>query len=178
MTASGLDIDIDINDNIDIVNQVYSALNSQAKELVKEYTRTIDTTIKDIKDNINNLSNNQIRTYALSLSLSAYDLGELKDKTNMSSEIASIIVDEAYASSYNAQVGTVAQRENSATLAISKEKATSTLFKLVASMIKTKLDEVHRIVDTLKNILISRASDRKLVEDTNNNDFPNGESPF
>lgn len=177
MTTSELNINSDINDNIGIVNQVYSALNSQAKEIVKEYTRTIDTTIKDIKDNINNLSNNQIRTYVLSLSLSAYDLGELKDKTNMSSEIASIIVDEAYASSYNAQTGTVAQRENSATLSISKEKATSTLFKLVASMIKTKLDEVHRIVDTLKNILISRASDRKLVED-NNGDFPSSESPF
>lgn len=177
MTTSELDINNDINDNIDIVNQVYSALNSQAKEIVKEYTRNIDVTIKDIKDNINNLSNNQIRTYVLSLSLSAYDLGELKDKTNMSREIASIIVDEAYATSYNAQVGTVAQRENSATLSISKEKATSTLFTLVANMIKTKLDEVHRIVDTLKNILISRASDRKLVED-NNSDFPSNESPF
>lgn len=177
MTTSELDINKDIDDNIDIVNKVYSALNSQAKEIVKEYTRTLNVTIKDIKDNINDLSNNQIRTYILSLSLSAYDLGELKDKTNMSSEIASIIVDEAYATSYNAQVGTVAQRENSATLSISKEKATSVLFKLVASMIKTKLDETHRIVDTLKNILISRASDRKLVED-NNYESTDNDSPL
>ena len=50
MTTSELDINNDINDNIDIVNQVYSALNSQAKEIVKEYTRNIDVTIKDIKD--------------------------------------------------------------------------------------------------------------------------------
>ena len=39
---------------------------------------------------------------------------------------------------------------------------------LNSSQIKTKLDETHRIVDTLKSILISRASDRKLTDNYEN----------
>lgn len=157
--------DKELETNIEQVNNVYEALNSQAKSVVKEYTKKIDDIIKNIRENLINLSNDQIQTYMMQLSLCAYDLGELKEQSNMSAEIASIIKDEAYADSYNTQEGTVAQRQNSATLAVSREKATTALYELVAGTIKTKLDETHRVVDTLKNVLISRASDRKLVAD-------------
>ena len=94
----------------------------------------------------------------------AYDLGELKDKTCIAAEIAEIVQDETEADAWNTATGNNEQRKNTAILAASKEKAVAKLYKLVASQIKTKLDEAHRVVDTLKSILISRASDRKLTD--------------
>ena len=153
-----------LEQSMDDVQAIYDALNSQAKEIVKHYTKSLDDLIKNINDNINNLSNDDLRRIELKLSLISYDLGELKDKTSIASEVAEIIEAETIATSFNTATGTIEQRKNIAILNASKEKAVSKLYKLVASQIKTKLDEVHRIVDCLKSILISRASDRKLTD--------------
>lgn len=153
-----------LNNSMDNVQEIYNALNSQAKEIVKEYTKPIDDLVKKMNNDINDLSNDDLRRIELKLSLLSYDLGELKDKTNIASEVAEIIEDETVADAYNTATGTNEQRKNTAILNSSKEKAVSKLYKLVASQIKTKLDEAHRIVDAIKSILISRASDRKLTD--------------
>lgn len=158
-----------LNQQMDAVQDIYSSLNSQAKEIVKEYTQELDRIINNVSKNINNLSNEDIRRYQLQLSLAAYDLGELKDKTNMASEIADVLQEETQATAWNTSEGNNEQRKNNAILASSKEKAVAKLYKLVASQIKTKLDEVHRIVATLQSILISRASDRKLTDNYEGN---------
>ena len=157
-------LDETLAEGMDNIQTIYNSLNSQAKEIVKNYTKKIDDLIKTVSDNVNNLSNEDIRNIELQLSLMAYDLGELKDKTCIAAEIAEIIQDETEADAWNTAVGNNEQRKNTAILSSSKEKAVAKLYKLVASQIKTKLDEAHRVVDTLKSILISRASDRKLTD--------------
>ncbi len=158
-----------LNEGMDNVQNIYNALNSQAKVIVKEYTKAMDDLIKKINLEANNLSNEELRRIELKLSLLSYDLGELKDKTNIASEVADILQDETIANEYNAATGTIEQRKNTAILNSSKEKAIAKLYKLVASQIKTKLDEAHRIVDCIKSILISRASDRKLTDNYEGN---------
>lgn len=150
------------------VHDIYNDMNSVAKDIVKEYTAPIDILVKQIKSDINNLTNEDVRRIELKLSLLAYDLGELKDKTNIAAEVAEIVQDEAQANAWNTAEGNNEQRKNASLLAVNKEKVISKLYKLVASQIKTKLDETHRIVDTLKSILISRASDRKLTDNYEN----------
>ncbi len=157
-------LDENLVDGMSNIQVIYNSLNSQAKEIVKNYTKKIDDLIKTVSENVNNLSNEDIRNIELQLSLMAYDLGELKDKTCIAAEIAEIIQDETEADAWNTAAGNNEQRKNTAILASSKEKAVAKLYKLVASQIKTKLDEAHRVVDTLKSILISRASDRKLTD--------------
>ena len=146
------------------IQTIYNSLNIRAKEIVKNYTKQIDDLIKTVSENINNLTNEDIRGIELKLSLMSYDLGELKDKTSIVAEIAEIIQDETEANAWNTAIGNNEQRKNAALLAASKEKFVAKLYKLVANQIKTKLDEAHRVVDTLKSILISRASDRKLTD--------------
>ena len=157
-------LDETLAEGMDNIQTIYNSLNSQAKEIVKNYTKKIDDLIKQVSDNVNNLSNEDIRNIELQLSLMAYDLGELKDKTCIAAEIAEIIQDETEADAWNTAVGNNEQRKNTAILSSSKEKAVAKLYKLVASQIRTKLDEAHRVVDTLKSILISRASDKKLTD--------------
>lgn len=157
-------LDSALTQGMDDIQSIYGSLNKQAKQLVAEYTAPVDRIIKQVNDNINNLTNEDIRRIQLQLSLRAYDLGDIKDKTNIAAEIAAIVEDESVADAYNTSTGTSEQRKNTAILASSKEKAVAKLYKLVASQIKTKLDEAHRVVATLQSILISRASDRKLTD--------------
>ena len=151
-------------DGMSDIQAIYNSLNVRAKEIVKNYTKQIDDLIKNVSENVNNLTNEDIRNIELRLSLMAYDLGELKDKTGIAAEIAEIIQDQTEANAWNTAVGNNEQRKNAALLAAAHEKFVAKLYKLVANQIKTKLDEAHRVVDTLKSILISRASDRKLTD--------------
>ncbi len=154
----------DLSTGMSDIQTIYNSLNSQAKDIVKGYTKSIDELIKYLNDNINELTNEDIRRAELQLSLKAYDLGDIKDKTNIASEIAEIVQDETQADAFNTAEGNNEQRKNTAILSASKDKAVAKLYKLIASQIKTKLDEAHRVVDSLKSILISRASDRKLTD--------------
>ena len=58
-----------------------------------------------------------------------------------------------------------------------KEKAalkavTEALYNLIANLLKTKLDQLHRLVDALKSILMSRMQETKFMNIGSTNDVP------
>ena len=76
--------------------------------------------------------------------------------------IAEILKKEAYAISFNSSEGSVAVKDNNSVLSISNEIVTECIYNLVASLFKVKLDELRRIIDILKTILMSRLSEMKM----------------
>lgn len=58
--------------------------------------------------------------------------------------------------------GTVALKDKQSTINSSSEIIANMMYEYIASMLKTKLDEVHRVVDTLKSVLASRMAEAKL----------------
>ena len=69
---------------------------------------------------------------------------------------------EAYAREFNAGDGSVASKDNTATLNISNEILAETIYNLVSNLFKIKLDEIHRVVSTLQTVLMSRMAEAKL----------------
>jgi hypothetical protein len=53
-------------------------------------------------------------------------------------------------------------RENTATIQSGAEILAEEIYTLVANMLKTKLDEIHRVVNTLQTILMTRMQEAKL----------------
>ena len=82
--------------------------------------------------------------------------------TKMTLGIAEILKKEAYAISFNSSEGSVAVKDNNSVLSISNEIVTECIYNLVASLFKIKLDELRRIIDILKTILMSRLSEMKM----------------
>lgn len=154
----------ELNETMRAVDETTKMLWGLAEELVKKYTAKIYDIINPIKDaDVEQMTTGMLRQQLHKLSMVAFDLAELRDKTSWNADIAEIIRDEAYAIAYNTSDGPVAQRTNNATIAISKDTAISSLKKMVSSRLKSSLDETHRLIDSLKSQLISRASDQKLV---------------
>ena len=56
----------------------------------------------------------------------------------------------------------MAVKDNNSVLSISNEIVTECIYNLVASLFKIKLDELRRIIDILKTILMSRLSEMKM----------------
>lgn len=157
------------------------------KQGVKEALKSVDMTYNDLieivddtKDSIlqdvdyildglqpDKLTNDSIRDCIVRLSLKSYYFSEVKDKSAFKAQMAETIRKEAYAKSYGAAEGTVAQRDSEAQLNVSCEIIAEEIHNLMAALFKTKLDEIHRVIDALKTVLMSRMSEAKLI----NNDL-------
>lgn len=157
------------------VELTYQDIVEIANDLVKNYTKDLDLIISNIENNIETLTNDEIRNLMLKLSIRAYSFGDVKERSAIKAECAEIIKDEAYAVSFNSVDGSIAAKNNICVLKISNEIVSQCIYKLVANLFKIKLEETRRLIDTLKTILMSRLSEMKMssaidkqVEDSQN----------
>lgn len=151
-----------IQEALQNIDMTYDNVIDIANDIIKDVSEEVDGYIQKAYDNIENLSNDAIRDILLRLSLSSYSFSEIKEKSVFKAELAETLRKEAYATEMNGAVGTVAQKEATAVLNTSAETVAEAIYDLVASMSKSKIDEIHRVVDTLKTILTSRLTEAKL----------------
>lgn len=144
----------------------YNELVEIANKMIKIYADDIDNIIGDVSNNVEHLTNDDIRNVVTKLSLKAYQFGDVKEKSSLKAECAEALRKEAYAKEFSLGDGSVANKDTNATLNISNEIMVEAVYNLVASLFKTKLDELHRIVDTLKTVLMTRLQEAKLTAGT------------
>lgn len=152
-----------LEDALTSVDKTYAELVAIANDIVNPCLKEIDKIMKEAYDNIHELSNDDIRHMIIALSLKSYAFSSIKEKSSLKAECAEALRKEAYAIEYNKAEGAVAARDNNATIEISNEILTECVYNLVADMLKTKLDECHRVVDSLKTVLMSRMAEAKLA---------------
>jgi hypothetical protein len=152
----------DLNAALDNVELAYNEIIDIANDSVAELTGDLDDLINRVYNNIERLTNDDIRDTLLRLSLRAFSFSAIKDKAAFKATLAESLRKEAYAKSYSTLGGTISSRDAQATLSISNEIVVEHLYNLTAALFKTKLDQVHRCVDTLKTVLMSRLSEAKL----------------
>lgn len=144
-------IDLTYQDLIDFANDIFKATCSE-----------IDTLIECAYNSIEEMSNDMIRDLMMKLSLKSYTFSEIKEKSAFKATLAETIRKSNYAENFNASEGTVAVRENIAIIQTGAEILSEEIHTLVANMLKTKLDELHRIVNTLQTVLMTRMQEAKL----------------
>lgn len=155
-----------LQEALDKVNLTYSELEAMADDIVRRYSTTTDDIIKSM-ESIESMSNDDIRLKMTKLALSTYSLSEAKEHASLKSECADTIEKESRAKEFNGAEGTVAVKENISFLNSSNEVIVNVLYESVANLLKVKCDEAHRVVDVLKNILISRNAEAKLASNIN-----------
>ena len=149
------------------VELVYNDIKDIANDLLEEYTSDITSLITYISDHIENLTNDDLRKLILKLSVKAYSFGDIKEKAGIKAEIAEMLKKEKYAREFTLAEGAMAARDNQVILKISDEVVTQAIYDLTASLYKVKLDEVRRMIDSLKTVLTSRLSEAKLTANLN-----------
>lgn len=152
----------DLTNAIDNVQIVYEDIIDIANESIKELTGDLDTYLDRVYNNVEHLSNDDIRDILLRLSLRAFSFSAIKDKAAFKATLAETLRKEAYATKFNTLEGTISSKDSQATLLISNEIVTEHLYNLTAALFKTKLSEIHSVIDTLKTVLTSRLSEAKL----------------
>ena len=148
---------------LDTVEKTYQEIAQIADEMLSETFTPINALIAEINSSVNDLTVDQLRDYMIRCQLRAYEISEMKDKSAVKAAVAEALQKEQYARSFNEADGTAAVKGNIATLQCSKETVVESLYNLVSSLLKTKLDSLYRMVDTLKSILMSRMQEAKLT---------------
>ena len=151
-----------INNALNNVDMVYDELIHIANETVESIVGDISNIIHSIQLDLENMNNDLIRDYILKLCLKSYSFSDIKEKAAFKAEIAETIRKEAYAKQFNSIEGTVAVRQNNAEIAISAEYLSEEIYQLISALLKTKADEIHRVVDALKTVLMSRLQEAKI----------------
>lgn len=153
---------------LDTVEMTYSEIADIANDLIKDYTADISKIINEIEANVERLTNDQIRGYMLRLSTKAYTFGDIKERSIIKAQCAEMIKKEAYAREFSTAEGSIAAKDSATLVKISNETLTQCLYDLVAGLFKVKLEEIRRMIDTLKTILTSRLQEMKMSNSINN----------
>lgn len=156
-----------------MTDKLSNALNNVEvtyKELVEISNSILDpiigpanTLVSTINAQINSLSIDQIRDFILQLQLKAFELSEIKEKAAMKAELSEALQKEKFATTFNGLDGSAAVKEKIALVESSSETVSTVLYELVSSLLKSKVDQLHRLVDCLKSILMSRMQETKFM---------------
>ena len=156
-------MNIKIENTNNAVNEIYFQLSDAIKETVNEIIKPVDDIVKELSKGINLFSNNELWDFQLRLGIESYNLANIKEQSSLKEACAGALYKEGLAKAYSEASGGAAETKKQASILVSIEKqAVSMLYTSVASLLKTKLDEAHRLVNIIQNIQISRAAEAKL----------------
>lgn len=151
-----------LKEALEVVDETYDELHEIAKKIISEYSEEVDDIIKKA-NSVKDMSDAQIRNLITLLSLKSYSLSEAKENSIMKLACAVAERKSKYSEAYKKAEGTQGDKNSEAQSETVFETLAESVYDLVASMLKSKIDEVHRIVDALKSNLMSRMAEAKLV---------------
>jgi hypothetical protein len=154
------------------VETTYSELVDIANGMLNPMFEPINLIITQVNATVNAMSIDQIRDYILRIQLKAFEISEIKEKAALKAELAETLQKEKFAVSFNGLEGSAAVKDKLALVETSAEIVTEALYNLIANLLKTKLDQLHRLVDALKSILMSRMQETKFMNIGSTNEVP------
>ena len=156
-------MDKKLEEALNNVELTYKELVEIANDMLNTLFGPINNIVSTLSTTVNSLSIDQIRDYILQLQLKAFEISETKEKAALKAELAETLQKEKFATSFNGFEGSAAVKEKLALIEASPETVSETLYNLVANLLKTKLDQLHRLVAALTSILMSRMSEAKFM---------------
>lgn len=153
----------DLTKALETVEMTYGQIKQIADDMLAEPFAEVNKLYNEVSAYVDSLSIDALRDYLLRLQLAAFGLSELRDRSGAKATCAEAVRKEAYAINYAELEGTAAAKDSAATLAIAENIVAQCLYDLVAALVKTKLDSTHRLIDTMKSILMSRMQEAKLA---------------
>lgn len=143
------------------LDETYDYLVASVREVTKEMTAPLDSIVKELSKGINLYSNQELWDFQVRLGLEAYALGNIREKSSLKEACADALYKESLARSFTDSIGTQEAKKQQSVLQSIDKQAVSMLWASVSSLLKTKCDEAHRLVNILQGIQISRAAEAK-----------------
>lgn len=142
----------------------YQELIEWANDIILPITSPVDEIINEISSNSKNLTIDAIRDYIVQLQLKAYELSDIREKSTFKATLATNKQKQEFAATFNSLSGAAAVREKLAMAENSENVVGEAFYSLMAALLKSKQDAIHRMVDSLKSVLMSRMQETKFMQ--------------
>lgn len=143
-------------------DEMYKDLVEIADNIVNSASKSIDDIMRKLQHGLDALSNKDLNDYMLQLSIEAYYFGTKKDHALLKQACADALYKEGFAKSFSSATGTQGSKQNQALMDEVDKQTVKILYDATSNLMKTKLDETHRMVNVLNSALISRNAEAKL----------------
>ena len=150
------------------VEDTFNYLIESVREVTKEYTSTLDGIVAELDKGINLFSNAELWDFQVRLGIEAYRLGNIKEQSELQESCAEALYKEGMAKTLIETSGAVEIKKQQSIINNIDKQALNMLYSAVASLLKTKCDEAHRLVNILQGIQMSRAAEAKLYASPRN----------
>lgn len=151
-----------LTEALDYVQMTYEEFIDVADEMIKEFCGKSDNLAQRLNNSIDDLSETEINNYILKFSLESYKLASIKDKSLTKYDCAEMIKKYEYNKALLNQEGTAAVKDANASIAVASNQLAEIMYSYISSTLKTKVDEIHRVVAALQSVLISRMQEKKI----------------
>lgn len=151
-----------IDSALEQVELSYKEVIDIANQILEPILTPINDLIKVIGEDINNLSLDQLKDLMWKLQYKAYMLCEVKEKSVLKAELAETIQKEKAAQRYMEVDGTSVAKSNVALIDTAEETVVQLLYENISSQLKTKLDQLHRMVNVMQSVVMTRMQEAKL----------------
>ena len=157
---------LNLTEALDYVQMTYDQFIDISNDMMKEFCGKVDNLAEKLNNSIDNLSEKEIEDYILKFSLESYKIAGIKDKSLTKYDCAEMIKKYEYNKSLLTQEGTAAVKDANASIAVAHNQLAEIMYCYISATLKTKVDEIHRVVDSLKSVLISRMQEKKMSFNT------------
>ena len=165
-------MDVKLEEALNKVETNYAQLVEIVNDVLDPILKPVNDLVNSVNANINNLTVDQLRDYILRLQLKAFEISEIKEKSVLKADLSAALQKEAFAIQFGRYEGSAAAKDKYATVAVSAETVSVVMYDLMANLLKTKVDQLHRLVDAMKSILMSRMQEAKFMNIGVTNDIP------
>ena len=142
-------------------DEVVNNLSEVVGSITRDITAELDSLIAKLRKGVDTFSNSDLREIMACISVETYYIGVAKEQSSLRDACATALYKESVAKAFAAAPGAVETKKQQAVKDTMDKQAVSILYTTVTNLLKTKIDEAHRIVSVINGILMSRASDAK-----------------
>ena len=150
-------------ENKQAVEVVYKNLVDVGNDIVNEASASIDKMVKKLKREYTTMSNSELCKFITELSVELYFFGQQKDRAILEQMCADALYKNGLAREFVFNEGSILDRQTIASINNNDKLTVKLLYDLVSNSLKTKLDEAHRLITVINNIVISRNAEAKLA---------------
>ena len=149
------------------IDMTYDSLIELADNIYQDVTGDIDNLVSSIRDGVEGLSNDSIRTLMLRLSISSYRLSEIKEKSAFKASLGQAIREEAYAHNFSANMGEQDKLNELLTKKMQELDERERTINQLQDMMTSLNDKVQNILKGVKEALMGFSSDELSVREEN-----------
>lgn len=159
------EVDNKVEDNYGLIEEL---IDSKINEIVSELDSTVLKISTHMNKGLSKLSNDDLQSYTLEVSMKLYSIFEVLEKFGIKSDLSKLMYKDTFNRHYLSIKGTIEDKKQYAELNSNYENIVKTINERCYKIVNGKIERALEIINSLKKILSIRIAEYETTRYTDN----------